>query len=468
MAWGGNDGAIDRWEKQLKENDPKLVSLHILSFRKVSTKELVRLFAAMAGNTVLRDLYISGHALDEACADQLSEVLTLNDTLRTLNLGNATLGHDAKVFGLFCEGLAVNEGLIKLDLDNKGLKNDTVRLLAEALGKNEHLKEINLTRNELDDEAMEVLASACTTLEKINLSMNQIGPKGVMALAKDLMPHGAVQELDLSDNPLLDGASQFVDALRQNTTLHVLKMVDVVSSGLDALATLPPPASEASSSDRKLTEEKEDQAQGGERSVHGNALLLALGSVLETNRHLTHVWLNNNSIESSALETLATHLSASSLIELTLRNNLIDDQGALALSQSITRLRQLELGENNITATGFGALLDTSSLHYLGLFGNKVGGFGDAILPELKQSSIKRLDIGCNSIVHKDIEAMVDVLLKQGAPDLEILELGGNVEDKEVELWENTLSRLLSERELEIIWKRKPSQMGDVPPPPAV
>jgi hypothetical protein len=60
---------------------------------------------------------------------------------------------------------------------------------------------------------------------------------------------------------------------------------------------------------------------------------------------------------------------------------------------------------------------------------------------------------------------MVDVLLKDGAPDLELLELGGNVEDKEMELWENTLSRLLAERDLEIIWKRKPSQMENVPPP---
>lgn len=460
MAWGGNDGAIDRWEKQLKENDPKLVSLHILSFRKVTTKELARLFAAIAENTVLRDLYISGHALDEACADQLSETLTLNDTLKTLNLGNATLGNDAKVFGLICEGLAVNEGLIKLDLDNKGLKLDTVRLLADALTKNNYLKDVNLTRNELDNEAIAVLAPACIKLENINLSMNHIGPSGAMALVKDLMPNGAVQELDLSDNPLLEGASQFVSALGQNKTLRVLKMVDVVSSGLDALSTLPPPATD----DGKLTEEINEK--GGERSVHGNALLLALGSILETNKQLTNVWLNNNSIESSALETLATHLSASRLVELALRNNLIDDQGALALSKAISNghFRQLELGENNITAKGFGALLDTS-LHYLGLFSNQVGGFGETPVPDLKECSIKRLDVGCNHIVHKDIEVMVDVLLKDGAPDLELLELGGNVEDKEMELWENTISRLLAERDLEIIWKRKPSQMENVPPP---
>ncbi|KAG1232819.1 hypothetical protein G6F68_019094 [Rhizopus microsporus] len=134
MVWGGNDSAVDNWVKQLESNDPKLVSLHILSFRRVSTKDLERIFKAIAHNTVLSELYISGHVLDVDSADQLSESLTLNETLKTLNLGNATFGKDPNVFGLFCEGLAANEGLVKLDLENKGLlSNDQERYKAQEM-----------------------------------------------------------------------------------------------------------------------------------------------------------------------------------------------------------------------------------------------------------------------------------------------------------------------------------------------
>lgn len=466
MAWGGNDGAVDRWVKQLEENDPKLGSLHILSFRRISTTELGRIFQAIGANTHLRDLYVSGHVLDATCIDHLSESLTLNDSLKTLNLGNSTFGENAHVFGLFCEGLAANEGLVKLDLENKGLlsnknnKYEVCHILAECLAKNKTLQELNLSRNELDDNAMIILAPALTGLQKINVAMNNIGPEGARVIAKQLISDctSKVQELELSDNPLLEGASELASALENNKNLRVLKMVDVVSSM--ELSALPPAAMD----EGKLEEENKAKMTDDTRSQHGNALVSALGKALEFNKCLSHLWLDNNGIES--IESLTKNLGSSSITELKLRQNRINDEGAILLSQ-VNTLRHLELGENSIGFKGFGALLDTQ-LQYLGLFSNLVGGFGQdpSLLPELKKSAIQRLDIGCNHIVHQDLEAMVDILLEQGVPKLSLLEMGGNVEDKELEQWETTVSRLLAERELEIVWKRKPSQMDNNMPPP--
>lgn len=471
MVWGGNDGAVDRWVKQLEDDDPKLVSLHILSFRKISTTELGRIFQAIGTNTHLHDLYVSGHMLDATCIDHLSESLTLNDTLKTLNLGNSTFGENANVFGLFCEGLAANEGLIKLDLENKGLlsnkdnKYEVIHLLAECLAKNNTLQELNLARNELDDGAIEILAPAMTRLLKINLSMNNIGEQGADALAKQLISNASskVQELDISDNGLLAGASVLASALEHNKSLRVLKMVDVVTSDTE-LSTLPPAAMEEGSN--KLEEDDEAKKTDETRTLHGNALARALGEALETNKSLSHLWLDNNGIESKALDQLTKYLSKSAVTELKLRRNRIDDDGASLLSK-IHTLRHLELGENNIGAKGFGELLDTQ-LHYLGLFGNAVGGFGidPSLLPELSTSHIKRLDIGCNRIIHQDLEAMVEVLLKNGVPNLSLLEMGGNVEDKEMEQWEATMARLLAGRTMDIVWKRKPTDMDNSMPPP--
>ncbi|CAO3630627.1 unnamed protein product [Mucor fragilis] len=471
MVWGGNDGAVDRWVKQLEENDSKLVSLHILSFRRISTAELGRIFRAISTNTTLHDLYVSGHALDATCMDQLSESLTLNDTLRTLNLGNTSFGLDADVFGLFCEGLAANEGLQKLDLENKGLKHATIHLLAEALAKNKHLEELNLSRNELDNEAVEILAPSLTGLKKVNLAINNIGAAGAKVIAKQVLaPLSQVQELELSDNPLLGGASVLAAALTNNHHLRVLKMVDVVSNEQD-LTSLPPPALGGDMEGGKLEDEEEQKKKKNAdqtRTLHGNALAESIGQALDINTTLTHLWLDNNAIESSSLKHLVGNLAKSGLLELKLRQNRLGDEAALALASAIDGLQHLELGENRISAKGFGALLDTQ-LDYLGLFSNTVSGFGadPSALPELLSSKIRRLDIGCNGIIHQDVEAIVHILLNKGVPELNLLEMGGNVEDKEIEKWEATMERLLSERDkLEVIWKRKPSQMDDSRPPP--
>jgi Ran GTPase-activating protein (RanGAP) involved in mRNA processing and transport len=475
MVWGGNDNAVDRWVKQLEENDPKLVSLHILSFRRISTSELGRIFRAIGTNTVLRDLYVSGHALDATSIDYLSESLTLNDTLRTLNLGNTSFGQNTDIFGLFCEGLAANEGLQKLDLENKGIDNpEAIRLLAEALANNKHLEEINLARNSLNDQAIELLAPALTGLLRVNLGINNIGPLGASVLARQLLaPLSKVQELELSDNPLLEGARHLALALENNQQLRVLKLVDVVSNEVDPSSmTLPPPSlgpMDMSNGGKLDEEEAKKKLTDETRTLHGNALMQALGKSLAANTTLTHVWLDNNAIESSALVNLQQSLATSALVEFKLRQNRIDDHGAMLLaSVESNTLCHLELGENAIGAKGFGALLDTQQLEYLGLFNNKVGGFGadPSLLPELLSSSVLRLDIGCNGLIHQDVEAMTEVLLKKGVPQLTLLEMGGNVEDKEIELWEATLNRLLEEREsLEVIWKRKPSQMESAPPP---
>ncbi|RCH87128.1 T-complex-associated testis-expressed protein 1 [Rhizopus stolonifer] len=476
MAWGGNDGAIDRWVKQLEENDPKLVSLHILSFRRVTTSELGRIFRAIGSNTVLKDLYVSGHALDATCVDYLSEALTINETLRSLNLGNTHFGSNADVFGLFCEGLAANEGLIKLDLENKGLlsnsdskkKYESVRLLAEALAKNKHLEELNIARNELDDYAVELLAPALTGLKTVNMAINNIGTEGASTVAQQVLaPHSHVRELDLSDNPLLDGACLLGKALSKNHHLRVLKLIDVVSNLEQDLSALPPAALDPK--DGKVEESDDKKKTNPIRSSHGNALMEAIGQALASNKTLTSLCLDNNGIETSSLSKLIHHLPNSSVTELKLRQNRIDDHGA-ELFASLSNLQHLELGENEITAKGFGALLDTP-LEYLGLFNNSVGGFGadDIVLPDLLSSKITRLDVGCNSIVHQDVKAMADILLNNGVPQLKLLEMGGNVEDKEMELWQETLDQILVERDgLEIVWKRKPTQMETAAPPPVL
>ncbi|KAI9020907.1 hypothetical protein CLU79DRAFT_754327 [Phycomyces nitens] len=465
MGWGDSDNSIDKWVKQLRANDPSLKSLHILSFRVVTPGQFASLFTALAQNTTLKELYCSGHALDTNAVEQLSEALTLNDTLECLNVGNSQFGSvlDGKLMTILCEGLAVNEGLVKLDLENKGLTFDSITTLANCLAKNERLEDLNLSRNSITDASFEVLAKVIpqTNLRQLNVSMNSIGPAGARILSDNL---GKLEVLDISDNPLMEGASALGHALATNKHLHTLKMMSVSSPEQELALPSAATANEQAAEGGELEEpiEKDDG-----RSVHGNALFDAILGSLASNSQLTHLWLDSNGIETTAFNQ-AENLAKSSLVDVRLRRNKIDDKAIESLVRSIPQsLVHLELGENQIGGLGLGQLLSTQ-LQYVGLFSNQIGGFSDYpdMMPVLTQSGARSLDIGCNKITRQDMEAVIEILLGQGVPQLKLLEIGGNAEEKDKDAWENAVGRLKEIREdLEVAWKRLMSGEMNEPGP---
>ncbi|KAI7881926.1 RNI-like protein [Lichtheimia hyalospora FSU 10163] len=427
MVWGGNDNAVQKWIKQLQENDPSLKTLHILSMRRLSQSDFQSIFGALAHNTTLKELYCSGHELDIETMEQLSEALTLNDTLSSLNIGTSTLGENKQLVSILCEGLAVNEGLRHLDLENKGLDNDAIALLADSLIKNETLRSLNLSRNKITDDIIEKLNESIRGLEKLHLADNAIGAQG----ARTLQLH-QLQELDLSNNPLMEGASDLAATLQDNHHLTLLKLVNITTKQEEQQQDTPTPAC----------------------SEHGNALVYQLATVMKSNRTLTHLWIDQNGIESSAVEL--KDLCKGNLIELRMRDNKIDDQGAASLAdgiQSNNTLEHLDLGTNIIGYEGFGALLNTSIRH-LGLFNNNVNGFPES-LPGLEQSGVETLDIGCNNISITDLEGIVQVLAQQGVPRLRLLEMGGNAKEQDMDAWESAVAKLQEARaEIQVAWKR--------------
>ncbi|KAI8150324.1 hypothetical protein BJV82DRAFT_586760 [Fennellomyces sp. T-0311] len=414
MVWGGNDNAVQKWIKQLEENDPTLTTLHILSMRRLSQKDLTSIFAALAHNTTLKVLYCSGHALEKEAMEQLSEALTLNDTLESLNIGNNELGQHDDLLHIFSEGLAVNEGLQHLDLENKGLNDTVLTILTAALAKNTTLQSLNLARNEL------TMIEPVDQLRTLNVAGNKIDATGARALATHLKQ---LEQLDLSNNPLMEGAADFASALTTNTTLKSLKLIGVTAI--------------------------DDEGTG--ESIHGNPLMQNLITALKINNTLNQLWLDRNGIESHALESF----TQSGLAELRLRDNKVDDQGAKWLSQTLSeRPLHLDLGGNKIGFEGFGALLDTTFIQHLGLFNNKINGLPE-LLPELKASGVETLDVGCNGITLEDLEAIITVLLQQGVPQLRLLEMGGNAKEDDMDAWEAAVARLQAERgDLEVAWKR--------------
>ncbi|ORY98123.1 hypothetical protein BCR43DRAFT_490905 [Syncephalastrum racemosum] len=421
MVWGGNDNAVERWVKQLRENDPKLTTLHIMSMRRLSSQDLVSIFSALSTNTTLKHLYCSGHVLDTPAVEALAEALTLNDSLESLNVGAPDFGQQHALFQAFAEGLAANEGLIELDLENKQIGDEAMDLLGEALQKNPSLRRINLARNQIGDASLMRWAAQDTTrLQSLNVASNNVGAPGAQALIPALQH---LHVLDLSDNALDTGAVALAAALH-HSTLRTLKLVNTTE--------------------------------------HGDALMDALR--LEGNQYLACLWLDQNHIQH-----VPESLTLGVLTELRIRENQLDDAAALRLAtalQNHPHALSLDLGQNAIQYRGMDALLG-ANISYLGLFSNQIHGLQDATddTLDLSASVVERLDLGCNSITADDLAVVVGLLLQEGAaPRLRLLEMGGNHKPDELEAWEAQMEALQAARpDLEVVWKLA-AQQEDQPP----
>ncbi|KAG0211160.1 T-complex-associated testis-expressed protein 1 [Mortierella sp. NVP41] len=486
MAWGGgNTNSVDGWVKRLRENDSSFTSLHILSFRRVTTAELGIVFDALATNSTLKELYASGHSLDLDAALKLSQALQQNSTLERLNIGNDRLGANAGVVKALAEGLARNKGLVKLDLELKSLGGQCegdegeggLRALGEALEKNQDLQELNLARNKLTDQDIEVLCNALAHnrgLKILDLSLNSLGERGARAVAALLANENCgLREIDLSDNELTEeGGMAIGQALKTNRHLQKLRMSSSMDPPLpvedgdednlqwdDDVATL----------NRALTADQEAEIRSD-----GDAVLETLAESLKHNQTLQEIWMDYCNISSVGASFLADALrSNQGLTTIRMRNNRIGNRGARALGAALnptnnddvsdsgsgnvynTTLKNLELGSNKVGVLGWHGLVGASSLESLGLYENGIGVLHEAIDSHLLPSSssipttpttpslsatipngastahkclekLVHLDVGCNGISRENFTQLGVSLIKGSLPSLIRLEIAGN------------------------------------------
>ncbi|KAF9171009.1 hypothetical protein BGX21_008179 [Mortierella sp. AD011] len=484
MAWGGgNANNVESWVKRLNENDPSFISLHILSFRRITSSELGQVFEALTSNTTLKEFYASGHSFDEAAAKTLALALEKNSTIERLNIGNDHLGANEGVVKVLCEGLSKNKGLIRLDLENKGFggHNETsVKYLAEALERNEALQELVLARNKLTDQDIETLCNSLShgknkTLQKLDLCLNSFEEPGTKSIASLLASQnqingsaGGLNEIDLSDNEITEeGGRAIGQALESNKTLQRLRM----SSCMD-----PPLPVEEGAEDKiqwdddiqllnkNLTSEQEQEIR-----MDGDGVLETIAAALKVNDTLQELWMDYCNISSIGATFLADALRHNQgLITIRMRNNRIGNRGARAIGAALspsthatsnsssaynTTLKNLELGSNKVGVLGWHGLVVISSLESLGLYENQIYTLHEALenqslaspttaTPTSPQSAtipngststshqvlekLVHLDVGCNGISREDYTQLGVCLIKGLLPSLIRLEIAGN------------------------------------------
>ncbi|CEG36411.1 LRR-containing protein [Plasmopara halstedii] len=400
MAWGTNAGVDDLLQKLANPKTSK--SLYVMRSRAISDSDMVQLATSISKNTVLEELYISGHHLGPQGLQAFVNCLSVNSTLKHLSLGSENL-KDQAVQALSA-GLARNahSSIQSWDLEFKSLGVDGAAAIANLLETNQSLAIVALSRNQIGDQGVEKLAkglrkNAQSGVKELLLTDVGMSGAGLDHLAMLLeCEKCSLLTLQLSFNALENASCTFFDALAKNTSLTKLQL------------------KECSLSD-----------------VH----VAALATALQQNSTLIEIDLSDNNLTQVACASLAQGLSENKTLKIVrLNNNKCQDEGAVLLANVLashnSTLKYVDLGNNGLTSTGMTPLLKAQSLTQLHLFNNKLGKGLNELLPILLANSvIETLGIGANELHMALSVTIFDAL--HSHPSLQTLEMGGNTLGKE-------------------------------------
>ena len=199
---------------------------------KTSSIESINLF----GNdlTSLHDAYHSiiknGHfmkfnmskqKLNDKFVAKISDALTGNSTIKSINLSHNGFGIDSAKALAAC--LEANSTLEELDISHNCVVTDGAKMLSHALCSNTVLKHFNIAHNDIHDEGAVALAKCLaynSTLKELNLSWNSISGKGADRITLSLC---SMQDGKLSvENG--DCGGNFEVESKANTTVQVLDL----------------------------------------------------------------------------------------------------------------------------------------------------------------------------------------------------------------------------------------------------
>mmetsp|Transcript_1308 Transcript_1308/g.2215 ORF Transcript_1308/g.2215 Transcript_1308/m.2215 type:complete len:619 (+) Transcript_1308:69-1925(+) len=422
-CWFDGGSAAKRFTEQLIANDSTLKSICLVPPKRFNDEDAEQICDALEANTFCHEMLASGHSLSEASCKRIAHMLQTNTTLQTLSVGDSSLGAAARI--LF-EGLAHNLSLTALDMESKGLTSEACIALADALNRRQDKKaapmaSLRLSRNPAISTAFSNLLEAPAP-RVLQLCECALGAKHGESIGQWIAR--GVTDLDLRDNSAFgsDGVEKLMEA--------ILKPKD-----------LQPPA---------LRSLRLDGCAIGDDGLEVIADAFARGLAVED------LFVERCEIMLPGCEMLSKALSAQQLRTLSVRANVIGDEGCSLLTRCAQRL---DLSSTSLTGQVLSALGEQPLLS-LELFSNPTLGPSVstwcAALASEQWQRLEYLDLGGCALQDEGFLCLVTLLLERPSlmPALTCLCLGAN-DVKEDEAKSDLVERLSVAREgrLKVIWQ---------------
>lgn len=283
-----------------------------------------------------------------------------------------------------------------LDLSEQELTDEDVILLVEALKHNSYIKQLHIEDNFISSLGAQSLAML-TNLETLDISGNEIGPEGALALAKSHL-----KELNIASTPIGEGIAAFA------SSSFLIKLDAAVCSNLTDAAV---ESLFLSKSIKNLNLSNNGLSDKCLKNIVSNTVLeiLDLSHNKMDDKDSCYYFAQNNSLKLLNLSGIyiknegAALLSKSiSLKNLFLIRCAIGDEGALALSKN-NYLKKLTLYQNEITETGARAFTYNTTLSYLDLGGNPFNPLNIRELEEFYKKNGEKIYVR----TEKDIEILL-------------------------------------------------------------
>ena len=216
----------------------------------VYPRGVLRLAKALATNPSLRVLSIGFNMLGSAGAVAVTQAFATskNSTLEALNLCSNGIGSDEHAFPALCEAFSQCTSLTKIGLACNEIGPDGIRLLLDAFSKLERLEVLDLFNTSMGDQGANHIAQyvkANRTVRTINIGWNKLTSEGAVMVCSALESNDKLESLRMSYNPAVGrkGAVAISSLLKSSTSIVSLDVRwnslgdDGVMNILEALGT---------------------------------------------------------------------------------------------------------------------------------------------------------------------------------------------------------------------------------------
>ena len=379
----------------------------------------IAILQSLSTISTLRFLIFNNNLITKESGEALASVVLHNTGLEELYLNNNNLGEGMLVVTKVLQQIT---SLRSIAFGNTNISKEASGEIPLVVKSNKYLQKLQLNNNNLKCSAIAILQSLSTisTLKFLDVNNNLITEEASEALATVVLHNTGLEELYLSDNNLGEGMLVVIKALQQLTSL---KSIDFDNTNI---------SKEASSE---------------------------IPLVVNSNKHLEKLWLNNNDLKSSAIAILQSLSTISTLTVLNINNTQTADEAGEALAavvihntglkelylsnnnlgegmlvvtkalQQITSLRSIDLGDINISREASCALAlvirSNMNLEKVWLHNNNLQFSAIAIFQSLSTiSTLKFLYVNNNSITEEASEALASVVIHNTG--LEVLYLSDN------------------------------------------